>query len=204
MIDIQDWVDEVLRREAIVHTRKEIEQLGVETSPRFAAIAAIVSRHLGEAPEEILKPNKTLLMQGAAGHIYVWIRYLRKTVELENGREVTIPMYNKPFAAREDYTDIDEEEVEGEDIAALESAVDDALDDIEEEIDRSYAEFGTDRYLENDVGYMHGPLMGHIRNRLNSIAFSAGLARARQEWEAFVEDGWAIIAALEAEVPEPA
>lgn len=181
IIDGQDWLDFVLRNEYIVKTREEIINLGVETTPKIAAISAIISRHVGEAPEEILRPNKDLLRQGAESHIYLWIRNLRNTIELENGKEVTVAQYNKPPATKDDY---DAEPDNGS--AATFASEADALSDNGDEPDRRYAEAGSDRFGNNAITYLNKPIMGHIVKRLTEVAVCFGIEDARREADALI------------------
>lgn len=174
VIPAQDWVDFILKEELIVTSKKEMIELGIEKGPRVAAIAGIVSRLLGHAPDDILNPNKNILLKGAAYQIYYHIRTMREEIELDSGKIVSVPQYNKPYvmSSRDEKTDD----------VTFESTVEAMAHD-----DEGYAEVKSQMFYENAVHYLHNPVMGHIRNRLTEVAVCKGLEEARKEADALID-----------------
>ena len=172
-IEIKDEIEWILRHELIVTSRDEMIDLGIKYGPHIAAVAAIISRHIGIAPEDILKENKRLLMDAGAAQIYLAIRYLKSQVELETGRMISVAQYNKPPASKEDYITGEEGTDNGAKVLASESTTNAPLKE-------NYAEAGSEQYCENAIRYLRWSL-GHVRNRLAEMAASGHDFRAEAE-----------------------
>ena len=92
--DITDWRDEALQAEYVPKDREEILD-GIEKgmhTPQVAR-AAIVSRELKEAPEDIINENKLLLLAGAMKSISDIVHSTKTEVETKSGKVLKIPAF---------------------------------------------------------------------------------------------------------------
>lgn len=92
--DITDWQQETLRNETIIEKEEDIiDALTKEgRSTKEVARSTLVSRAMGKAPEEILRPNKILLTSGAELQINQIIDRQRSVVRTPKG-SFTIQSY---------------------------------------------------------------------------------------------------------------
>ena len=92
--DITDWYKETMRDETIVESEQDVLGL-LDKGEHSAKIArsAIVSRELGKAPDDILRPNKVLLTAGALNDISFMAKKVTLEVEGKNGKTYDAPGY---------------------------------------------------------------------------------------------------------------
>ena len=93
-IDYTDWHDEVMNAEEMVATQDDVFALidkGRQTSQ--IAKSAIVSREVGVTKEDIIKPNKMLLMTGAMLNVSSIVKSRKQDVMTESGKTYQINEY---------------------------------------------------------------------------------------------------------------
>ena len=92
--DITDWYEETMRNETIVENDNDIISL-LDKGNHSAKIArsAIVSRELGKAPSDILRPNKVLLTAGALNDISYIVKKVTLEVKGKGGKTYEAPGY---------------------------------------------------------------------------------------------------------------
>lgn len=117
-IDFTKERDKTMHDESIVKSETDIlELLDKGISSLDVASAAIVSREIGEAPEDIIRPNKALLLTGAQNDISQIIRKVMVEVEGKNGNVYETSAFvgklgRMPFINSDDSDDDDQEERE--------------------------------------------------------------------------------------------
>jgi len=94
-IDYTDWYDDVMRAEETIQCKDDIFTM-INNGKRTSDIAksAIVSREedLLEA-EDIIKPNKMLLLSGAMANIAGIVKRRKHDIKMENGKTYYMPEY---------------------------------------------------------------------------------------------------------------
>lgn len=92
--DITDWRDEVFRDELIIMEEKDIlDALGQGSHTAKVARAAIVSREIGKAPANIVRPNKTLLTIGAMQDVTQIAHKVKAEVTAADGAVYDAPAF---------------------------------------------------------------------------------------------------------------
>ena len=105
--DITDWRDEAYRDELMPTNDEEIiDAISNGKSTAQLARATIVSRELGNAPDDILRPVKILWMSGAAVDIGQKVRSKTVTIETEDGKTYEAKAYigksGRPHLTKDD------------------------------------------------------------------------------------------------------
>jgi len=89
--DITDWRDEALRNETIFTDRHDIiDALDDGQNTNQIGRAAMVSRALGEAPDDILRPNKFLLNAAATQDVIAIARHEKVIYETDEGKKIRV------------------------------------------------------------------------------------------------------------------
>lgn len=160
--DITDWRDETYKRESIIKNREDIVELG-SSGLHTAVIArsAIVSREIGEAPEDILRPNKTLLIAGAQLDVSHVLTSEKAEIETESGKKYSIQAFVGNVRERSE-KDGDEE-------------------DEPREPGISYIPYDDPDALDRAIKYLQNIVPGHIFNRFKQIYASGGDVEAAAE-----------------------
>ena len=143
--NITDWRDEVLQKEAVVKDDKDILDLiddGVSTA--LIARSAIVSRELGEAPPDIVRPNKPLMMTGAMMDVSVIVKSQKHEVVTPSGKTYMSGDYIGKGKSKDD-------------------------DDTP-----SYVEVQSEDGLRNAENYLANVIPGHIWNRFVNVVDAGG------------------------------
>ena len=93
-IPIQDWHDEAIATETPITSTEDIIELiekGMHTGQ--VGTMALVWRELGEAPKDIMRPNKVLIYAGAQENVSSLVRARRHEVETKDGKRYRVPDY---------------------------------------------------------------------------------------------------------------
>ncbi len=167
--DITDWRDETLASETLVTSEQDILEAleRGETTPRLAR-AAIVSRELNEAPGDIIRPNKSLLMAGAQMDVIQITKKYKEKVRVNSGAEYSVPKYIGNVPVKEDGNgngEVSEEQAE------------EARRTARDENEPSFVTISDDRALEMAVRYLESYVPGYIWNRLLEIHRTGGDVR---------------------------
>lgn len=176
VIDYTRFAEFCQKRELFVSDKDEMIELAADKGARLAAFVALISRAEGIAPEDILKGDRVLWMDGGAANVHYVISNI-KIIKEKEGKQRKLRKYNTSPAQRTvSAPDPDD--------------IDDALDNDEEIIESveyqmtadepHYAEVGSAQNVENaikglDVG------IGHIRNRLAEIYIGNGDVEGQAE-----------------------
>ena len=167
-----DWLDEYMQAEPDVSTeQKLIDALKGATSAQVARWA-IVARERGEAPEDLIKPNKLLLLGGTQADIASKYAAQKRRVQLENGKKIDIRAYVGPVAKEEDSE------------ASTDSDADPAADfeaaaDFEDQDDNLFLVGALSAQgLERALYYLHHIVPGYVYGRLEIIAANRGDVQA--------------------------
>jgi hypothetical protein len=154
--DITDWQEEAFRDETIIESEEDIFDLldkGSHTAK--LARATVVSRQMGKAPEDIIRPNKILVQVGAMLDISSMASRKYRDFELKDGRTIRVHEYVGAVRERSDG--------------------DDAGDSSEDE--SSYVKAGTAKALDRAERFLLTIVIGHIYNRLATILDYGGDVR---------------------------
>ena len=173
-IDVTDWMEETLRDENIVTSKEDVVELaksGQHTSK--IARATIVSRELGNAPENIVRPSKSLLLAATALDVAGIIRSQRAIAQTPNG-ERSVNMFtgrgNIDECVPNPVDDGHEAALFESSMEAMPTITDD--DEIEEGDDGpSYVMLGDPWYIKRHVRYLRKTVVG---NRMSSIYGAGG------------------------------
>jgi len=92
--DITDWREEVMREEFLPKDKDDILS-GIENGLHTAQVAraAIVSRAMNEAPEDIIRPNKVLLQVGGQQDISQIVARQKVDIETKSGKTWKVPAF---------------------------------------------------------------------------------------------------------------
>lgn len=158
-IPYRDWLEEYMRDEPDVSTEEKlIEALKCATSAKVARWA-IVARERGDAPQNLLKPNKLLLYAGGQADIASKYAAQKRRVQLENGREINVRAYVGPVPKEE------EEQADFETTVEAGVVQDDNLFLVE-----ALSVQGCERALY----YLRKVVPGHVWGRLEIVAINRG------------------------------
>jgi hypothetical protein len=155
--DITDWMDEALRDENIIASEEDVYQALVSgLSTAKLARATIVSRELKKAPEEIIRPNKILLMAGAIADVISLAHKKKVEVTTESGRTYEI----NAFVGKGHTNENGNGEVENETDSGP-----------------SFVALGDKLALDRSLLYLASVVPGHIWHRLLTIYQCGGDVR---------------------------
>ena len=92
--DITDWRDEALQAEYVPKDREEILD-GIEKGMHTAQVAraAVVSRELKEAQEDIIRENKMLIQVGAMLDVSQLVISKKVEIETNSGKTWNVPAF---------------------------------------------------------------------------------------------------------------
>ena len=93
-IDYTDWYDDVMRSEETIQCKDDVFELitrGKQTSD--IAKAAIVSREEGITVEEVIKPNKMLLLSGTMMNVAGIVKGRKHEINTDSGKTYYVPEY---------------------------------------------------------------------------------------------------------------
>lgn len=92
--DVTDWRDEALKKEMIITDEGDVLR-ALENGAHTAEVgrAIIVSRLMGQAPEDIIQPNRILITIGAMRGVAQIVRKQKVDVEVENKEVYQAPAY---------------------------------------------------------------------------------------------------------------
>lgn len=160
--DISDWQDEAFRAEIIITNERDmLDALASGSHTAQVARAAIVSRELGKAPEDIMRPNKVLLTIGAMQDVISTAHKVKIEVETSNGA-----VYEAPAFVGKGNKDEAPEETEEKD---------------PEDTGPSFVAARSPLALERARRYMSNVVPGHVWNRLLLIHHNGGSVQAEAE-----------------------
>jgi hypothetical protein len=150
--EVTDWHDEVVEAGLIFTSQEEmIDAIRRGEKTIRVARAAIVSRLLGKAPDDIVGPNKLLLSHGASYDIRRLVRKLTESVETPTGE------YQARSFVGTSYESVQEEDK-----------------DAEHDTERSFVPLADNEAGKRAVFYLEHVLPGHIWNHL-LIAHASGI-----------------------------
>ena len=164
-IDCTDWADEYMTSEPDLSSEDAMVRAHQEGKLHIAQIGrfVIVARERGDAPDDIVLPNKMLLQLGANGNIADKFRARKRRVTTESGQEIVVREMVAPVSELRARTG------DGDDLA---------LDLTASEPDESNAyvwvDCETTLALERAEKYLQRSVPGHIWPRLALIAVNDG------------------------------
>jgi hypothetical protein len=151
-VNVQDWLEECQRDELEVKEKKDIvEAIEKGKSTSKVARAALICREVGVAQEDIIRPNKSLLLDGATGNIINIIREQTHEVTLPSGAVEKVHDFNGRI------TNVNETEPEAED-----------------DTGPSFVGKNNPLYIDRAQRYLEDRVPGHIEPRLIQIYESGG------------------------------
>jgi hypothetical protein len=151
-INIQDWLEECQRDELEVKEKADIIKAIEEgKSTSKVACAALVCRELSVAQEDIIRPNKSLLLDGASGNIISIVRNQTHEVTLFSGAVEEVHDFNGRI------TNVNGTEPEAED-----------------DTGPSFVGKNDPLYIKRAQRYLEERVPGHIEPRLIQIYESGG------------------------------
>jgi len=144
-IPIDDWHDEALKTEMPITDKQTIIDL-IEAGLHTAKVGrmAITWRELGEAPGDILRPNKVLLESAAQHNISQIVRAQKHEVETKDGKIY----YSRDYVGQ--------------------------LSDDEDGYEQSYIHYTSRAAVERALTYLENAVPGHIWNRLITLYENGG------------------------------
>jgi len=154
--DISDWLEETLRDESIIESDEDIihaMENGLSTGK--IARAVIVSREIGKAPSDIVRPNKMLINVGAQMDVIARAHGEKTAVKTSTGEYPVsrfVGLVKEKDVLDEDEADIDQNEP-------------------------SFVQIDSAQALERSVGYLERIVPGHIWNRLLVVHEAGGDVR---------------------------
>jgi hypothetical protein len=150
VIDIQDWYDEALKSETpITSTDDIINLLEKEISSGEIGRMTLAWREVGEAPADILQPNKLLLYGAARENVSRIARSRKHDIEVGGA---TYEAYDYVGSVREAYED--------------------------NGFEQSYVRYDNPKAQERSENYLSEIVPGHIWNRLLLLHESGGDVKA--------------------------
>ena len=180
-----DWLAEYVDDEPDVSSRERLVEACKGAHTAKVARWALVARERGDAPGDLLKPNKLLLQCAAQADIAGVMGAQRERIELENGRSVRVRSFVGPVPV---------EEGEGEeDKGQFESAVGDLSASRAES--RFYVDALSEEGHQRALRYLERQVPGYVYNRLKEVAANRGDVRGAAGQ--LVERIWAMVEGLE-------
>lgn len=159
--NITDWMHETLRDESIIESDQDIiHALAKGGSTAKVARAAIVSREMGKAPSDIVRPNKMLLNVGAQMDI-TQMMHNEKTIVKTSSGEHPVSSYIGIVKEKEQPGDEDAPEEEEQ----------------PKKYEPSFVSIDSAEALERSIGYLERVVPGHIWNRLLVVHEAGGDVR---------------------------
>lgn len=158
-VEIDDWVEEYRLAEEQISGVDDILELlkNPDIKPQKAGRLVLAARELGEAPKDILPPNKAVLATGAARKIIEMSTDRMVKVTIDNGRDIQVREFIAPVKDSQEYSD--------NQILCVKGLV-------------TYQdELAATRALE----YLRKVIPGHVYDRLAIIAYSGGDVREAGE-----------------------
>lgn len=164
-IDCTDWADEYMlskpdlsSEDAMVRAHQE-EKFHIAQIGRFV----IVARERGDAPDDIIAPNKMLLQLGTNRDVADKFRARKRRVTTESGQEIVVREMVAPVS------ELEARDSDGDDFA---------LDLVTSKLDEGDAHIWVDcetaQALERAEKYLQRSVPGHIWPRLALIAVNGG------------------------------
>lgn len=165
LIDITDWVQEFRDAEPTLRNDNDLAAMLLDGIPTGqVARMAVAARATGNAPADVLKPDKLLLYSGARSDVTTRMSLRRHTVTLGNGKEVEMrEMLGRP-GRPEDEVD-DDEAVDGDAEPPVAAGP-------------AWVVPGTPLGVERALFYLENVVPGHIYDRLKEVAAGGGDVRA--------------------------
>lgn len=165
--DISDWLEETMRDETIVESEQDVLEL-IDKGQHSAKIArsTIVSRELGKAPDDILRPNKVLITAGALHDISYMAKKVILDVEGKNGKTFEAPAFVGRIGRIPEFKDEEEIEEEAEPV---------------EDKGPSYVRTQSTMGLNRAESYLMNTVPTHIWNRLLVVKANGGDVRMNAE-----------------------
>ena len=153
--DITDWQDETLSNKTIFKTRDDVIKWGASgLHTAILARSAIVSRELGKAPDDLVRPNRSLLIAGASEDIAKMLKSEKVEIQTESGKTYSLSAFvgqvQEPW---EDGDDDDKQPPPSE---------------------PSYIAYDDPAALVRAEKYMHSIIPGHVFSRLKIIYANGG------------------------------
>lgn len=169
VIPIGDWEEEYLEAELDVSSEEEIlKRVRNLRTPAQLARWVLVARERGDAPEDILPPNKLVIHQGAAANISGLVKSKRTTVKLKNGRKVKI----RTFVGT-----VKDEELTIVTVGTTPAKAKKPKKKVVAD-DTAFVGSLTSKALPRALAYMRKRVPGYIRGRLEIIAANGGDVQA--------------------------
>jgi len=167
-IDVTDWLESYLEAEPEIKTKDDLVRLRQEHHSADVAMWAIIARARGDADQDILRPDKQLLLSGGELDISQHIQRLRRKFSIgEDGTEIEIRSFVSPVKNGDD-----------EDYSSA---------PIVPAISEKAAQYAR-RYLFKDV-------LGRVRERLAIL--TANEVDVREIVDEFITEIWGIVEGLE-------
>lgn len=169
VIDVQDWDQEYVEREMDVTSDDAIcQRLKEGAGVGAVAKGTLIARLRGQAPEDIIAPDKMLLYSGARQEISVKALSKRAHVTLENGTELTFRALVAPVAEDDGAPEPEDTEQEVFDLDVEPPNLDPPDDD------PAFVSWSTPKAVDRARRYLLNVVPGYVRGRLEIIAANGG------------------------------
>ena len=157
--DITDWMDETLHDENIIESEEDIiHALDNGVSTAKLARATLVSRAMGKAPKDIVRPNKILLNVGAQMDVISRAHSEKTSVKTSTGE---YPVSSFVGIVREKELVHEENDPEIQEVPQ----------------GPSFVRINSSDALGRSVGYLERIVPGHVWNRLLVVHEAGGDVR---------------------------
>lgn len=167
-IDITDWYERYQQEEPELKNDDDIIKLAMDGkhSANEIGTLAIVARERGDADNDILLPNKLVLMTGAGAEVMSKLARRKRKVTLDSGKTISVRQFvGKVSIHQNDDSGQDDSEQEFD----LEIDGDLFSDDF-----NGFVDVQSQLALDRSLSYWNNHLPGYLRSTLNKIAVNGG------------------------------